>query len=243
MEIEYFISPDSDWNKIFEDWVNYIHGFADLIGLNKKNFYDDEIKKDDLAFYSKRTIDMEYKFPFSEENEELWAVAYRTDYDLTQHQKGSGQSMEYFDDATKTKYIPHVIEPTFGVDRTLLALLSEAYCEEGEGDDKRTVLKLKPNMAPYKIAVAPLLGNKEKLAEKAREIYGGLKKKWNCVWDDRGNIGKRYRSQDEIGTPYFIVVDFESLEDGAVTVRDRDTTKQERIKIDDLEKYFEEKLN
>ena len=243
MEIEYFISPDSDWNKIFEDWVDYIHGFADLIGLNRQNFYDDEIKKDDLAFYSKRTIDMEYKFPFSEENEELWAVAYRTDYDLTQHQKGSGQSMEYFDDATKTKYIPHVIEPTFGLDRTLLALLSEAYCEEGESDDKRIVLKLKPNMAPYKIAVAPLLGNKEKLVEKAREIYGGLKKKWNCVWDDRGNIGKRYRSQDEIGTPYFIVVDFDSLEDGAVTVRDRDTTKQERIKIDDLEKYFEEKLN
>ena len=243
MEIEYFISPDSDWNKIFEDWVDYIHGFADLIGLNRQNFYDDEIKKDDLAFYSKRTIDMEYKFPFSEENEELWAVAYRTDYDLTQHQKASGQSMEYFDDATKTKYIPHVIEPTFGVDRTILALLSEAYCEEGEGDDKRIVLKLKPNMAPYKIAVAPLLGNKEKLVEKAREIYGDLKKKWNCVWDDRGNIGKRYRSQDEIGTPYFIVVDFDSLEDGAVTVRDRDTTKQERIKIDDLEKYFEEKLN
>ena len=204
---------------------------------------DHEIKKEDLAFYSKRTIDMEYKFAFSDEADELWAVAYRTDYDLTQHQKASGQSMEYFDDSEKKKYVPHVIEPTFGVDRTLLALLSEAYYEEGEGDDKRIVLKLKPNMAPYKIAVAPLLANKEKLAEKAREIYGDLKKKWNCVWDDRGNIGKRYRSQDEIGTPYFIVVDFDSLEDDAVTVRDRDTTKQERVKIKDLEKYFEEKLD
>ena len=151
--------------------------------------------------------------------------------------------MEYFDEATKTKYIPHVIEPTFGVDRTLLALLSEAYHEEGESDEMRVVLKLKPNMAPYKIAVAPLLGNKEKLSEKAREIFVELKKKWNCVWDDRGNIGKRYRSQDEIGTPYFIVVDFNSLEDEAVTIRDRDTTKQERIKIKDLEKYFEGKLN
>ena len=243
MEIEYFIAPDANWNKIFEDWVDYMHGFADLIGLNKKNFKDDEIKKDELAFYSKRTIDMKYKFPFSDEPEELWAIAYRTDYDLTQHQKASGQSMEYFDEATKTKYIPHVIEPTFGVDRTLLALLSEAYHEEGESDEMRVVLKLKPNMAPYKIAVAPLLGNKEKLSEKAREIFVELKKKWNCVWDDRGNIGKRYRSQDEIGTPYFIVVDFNSLEDEAVTIRDRDTTKQERIKIKDLEKYFEGKLN
>jgi len=243
MEIEYFIAPDADWNKIFENWVDDIHNFADLIGLNKKNFNDDEIKKDELAFYSKRTIDMEYKFPFSDEHEELWAIAYRTDYDLTQHQKASGQSMEYFDEPTKAKYIPHVIEPTFGVDRTLLALLSEAYHEEGEGDEMRVVLKLKPNMAPYKIAVAPLLGNKEKLSEKAREIFVELKKKWNCVWDDRGNIGKRYRSQDEIGTPYFIVVDFDSLEDEAVTVRDRDTTKQERVKIADLDSYFSEKLN
>ena len=243
MEIEYFIAPDANWNKIFESWVDYMHGFGDLIGLNHKHFKDDDIKKDELAFYSKRTIDMEYKFPFSDDYEELWAIAYRTDYDLTQHQKASNQSMEYFDDIEKKKYIPHVIEPTFGVDRTLLALLSEAYHEEGEGDEMRVVLKLKPNMAPYKIAVAPLLGNKEKLADKAREIFVGLKKKWNCVWDDRGNIGKRYRSQDEIGTPYFIVVDFDSLEDDAVTVRDRDTTKQERVKIKDLDKYFEEKLN
>jgi len=241
MEIEYFIAPDADWNKIFEEWVDYMHSFMEVIGLDRKKMYDHEISKKDLAFYSKRTIDMEYQFPW--DKDELWAIAYRTDYDLTQHQKASDISMEYFDDKTGKKYIPHVIEPTFGVDRTLLAILSEAYTEEkDEKGEIRVILKLSPKMAPYKIAVAPLLANKEKLVDKAKEIYHALKKNYVCIFDDRGNIGKRYRAQDEIGTPYFITVDFESLDDEAVTVRDRDTMKQVRIKIKELEDYFRDKL-
>ena len=243
MEIEYFISPDADWKKIFNDWLTYIYGFADIIGLNRKKMFNNEISDAERAFYSKRTIDIEYKFPFGEETEELWAIAYRTDYDLSRHQEHSGESMEYFDEVAKKKYIPHVIEPTFGVDRTLLALIADGYTEEKSAKgEHRIVLKLKPQMAPYKIAVAPLLSNKEKLVVQAKLIYEMLKKKYNCVWDDRGNIGKRYWSQDEIGTPYFITVDFETLDDKAVTIRDRDTTKQDRVKIGDLASYFSDKL-
>jgi glycyl-tRNA synthetase len=243
MEIEYFISPDADWKKIFNDWLTYIYGFADIIGLNRKKMFNNEISDAERAFYSKRTIDIEYKFPFGEETEELWAIAYRTDYDLSRHQEHSGESMEYFDEVAKKKYIPHVIEPTFGVDRTLLALIADGYTEEKSAKgESRIVLKLKPQMAPYKIAVAPLLSNKEKLVVQAKLIYEMLKKKYNCVWDDRGNIGKRYWSQDEIGTPYFITVDFETLDDKAVTIRDRDTTKQDRVKIGDLASYFSDKL-
>jgi glycyl-tRNA synthetase len=243
MEIEYFISPDADWKKIFNDWLTYIYGFADIIGLNRKKMFNNEISDAERAFYSKRTIDIEYKFPFGEETEELWAIAYRTDYDLSRHQEHSGESMEYFDEVAKKKYIPHVIEPTFGVDRTLLALIADGYTEEKSAKgESRIVLKLKPQMAPYKIAVAPLLSNKEKLVVQAKLIYEMLKKKYNCVWDDRGNIGKRYWSQDEIGTPYFITVDFETLDDKAVTVRDRDTTRQDRVKIGDLASYFSDKL-
>lgn len=241
MEIEYFIAPEADWNKIFNEWVEYIYGYADLIGLPRKNFYNHEIPDEERAFYSKRTIDIEYQFPFGQD--ELWAIAYRTDYDLTRHQEMSGQSMEYFDEEKKRKYIPHVIEPTFGVDRTVLAIIGEAYHEEKlENGETRVVLKLKSSIAPYKIAVFPLLANKEKLVKKAREIYLELKNDFMCFWDDRGNIGKRYRYQDEIGTPYCITVDFDSLENNDVTIRDRDTMKQERIKIEDLAKILKEKL-
>jgi len=236
MEIEYFISPDDDWSKVFEGWLQYIYGFAERIGLERQNFYNHEIPEAERAFYSKRTIDIEYKFPFGQD--ELWAIAYRTDYDLTRHQETSGKSMEYFDEATKKKYIPHVIEPTFGFDRTMLAILSEAYAEEGE----RVVLKLNPKVAPYKVAVFPLLANKPQLVELARKIYSDLKKDFNVAWDERGNIGKRYFAQDEIGTPWCITIDFDSLEKNDVTVRDRDTMKQERIKIGELKEYFEEKL-
>lgn len=240
-EIEYFIAPDSDWNKIFEDWLEYIYGFADLIGLARTNFYNHEISDADRAFYSKRTIDIEYQFPFGQD--ELWAIAYRADYDLSRHQKCSGQNLEYFDDMKNKKYIPHVIEPTFGVDRTMLAILSEAYREETmENGETRVVLKLKPIIAPYKTAVFPLLANKEPLVNMAREIYRDLKKCFNCSWDERGNIGKRYRSQDEIGTPWCITVDFQTLDDQTVTVRDRDMMEQERVKIEELKKYLEEKL-
>lgn len=240
-EIEYFISPEADWNKIFEEWLSYIYGFADLIGLRREDFFNHEISANELAFYSKRTIDIEYQFPFGQD--ELWAIAYRTDYDLSQHQKASGQNLEYFDEATKKRFLPHVIEPTFGVDRTVLALLSAAYQEEKikEGET-RVVLKFDPKVAPYKVAVFPLLGNKDNLIVKAREIYADLKKDLHVYWDERGNIGKRYRSQDEIGTPFCVTVDFDSLEKGDVTVRDRDSMKQERIRIADLKKFLEEKL-
>jgi len=196
-----------------------------------------DMPNEERAFYSKRTIDIEYKFPFGQD--ELWAIAYRTDYDLSRHQEFSGQRLEYLDEQTKKKYIPHVIEPTFGVDRTLLAILSEAYAEEKD----RVVLKLNPKMAPYKVAIFPLLANKPQLVEMARKIYSDLKKEFTVVWDDRGNIGKRYYSQDEIGTPWCVTVDFETLGKNDVTLRDRDTMKQERIKNKDLVKVISQKLN
>lgn len=240
MEIEYFISPEADWKKIFEDWLDYIYGFAAKIGLDKKHFFNDEISDNERAFYSKRTIDIEYDFPFG--RDELWAIAYRTDYDLSRHQESSGENLEYFDEVARKRYIPHVIEPTFGVDRTILALISQAYTEEKVKDETRIVLKFKPALAPYKVAVFPLLANKEKLVEKAREVYEILKKDFNCFWDDRGNIGKRYRYQDEIGTPYCVTVDFDSLENNDVTVRDRDTMEQERVKMNDLAAFLREKM-
>jgi glycyl-tRNA synthetase len=242
MEIEYFISPDDNWKKIFEGWVDYMHGFMDIVGLNRKKMFDREIPEEERAFYSKRTIDMEYQFPFGQD--ELWAIAYRTDYDLTNHQKSSGQDLTYFDEQSKKRFVPHVIEPTFGVDRTVLAILSKAYVEEKlEKDETRVVLKMNPQMAPYKAAVFPLLANKEKLVESARNVYKELKINFPTFWDERGNIGKRYRYQDEIGTPYCVTVDFDSLENKDVTVRDRDTMKQERVAIKELVEYLKEKLS
>ncbi len=242
MEIEYFISPDADWNKIFEEWVDSMRGFLDVLGLDKKKMYNHEIPDEERAFYSKRTIDMEYQFPFGQD--ELWAIAYRTDYDLSRHQEYSGEDLRYFDDKTGQRYIPHVIEPTFGVDRTLLAILGDAYEEEKLPDgETRVVLKIKPSIAPYQAAVFPLLANKENLVNKAREIYKDLKKDFNVFWDDRGNIGKRYRYQDEIGTPYCVTVDFDSLENNDVTVRDRDTMKQERVAIGELANWLKDKLS
>ncbi len=236
MEIEYFISPSADWGKIFDEWVKYIHGFCDIIGIDKKKLHDEEIPRKERAFYSKRTIDMEYEFSFGQD--ELWAVAYRTDYDLSRHQKESGQSLEYFDEEKNKKYIPHVIEPTFGVDRTLLAVLTEAYHEEEVNKETRVVLKIAPQMAPYKAAIFPLLRNKPELVKKAKEVYDNLKKEYMVVFDERGNIGKRYRYQDEIGTPYCLTVDFDSLKNNDLTVRDRDSMKQERVRISDLINYF-----
>lgn len=237
MELEYFIPPESDWKKFFNDWLDYIYGFANLIGLNKKNFYNNELSEKERAHYSKKTIDIEYNFPWG--RDELWAIAYRTDYDLSAHQKFSGQNLEYFDEKTKKRYLPHVIEPTFGLDRTFLAVLTEGYHQEKE----RVILKLNPKLAPFKAAVFPLLANKPKLVQLARKIYDDLKKYFLVDFDDRGNIGKRYYSQDEIGTPWCITVDFESLEKKDVTIRDRDTTKQERVKIKDLVKFLKEKLD
>jgi glycyl-tRNA synthetase len=235
-ELEYFIAPEADWNKIFEEWLSYIYGFTDLIGLSRKKFYNNELSEKERAHYSKRTIDVEYEFPWGQD--ELWAIAYRTDYDLSRHQEISSKNLEYFDETTKKKYIPHVIEPTFGVDRTMLAVLLEGYSEEKD----RIVLKLNPKVAPYKAAVFPLLANKPELVKLAKKIYDDLQKEFIVAWDDRGNIGKRYYSQDEIGTPWCITVDFDSLKDKTVTVRDRDTTEQERVKIKDLIKVLSDKL-
>lgn len=240
MEIEYFIAPDANWKKIFGEWLEYIYKYAFKLGLSRKSFYNHEIGKADRAFYSKRTIDIEFKYPFG--LDELWAIAYRTNYDLSRHQEASKQNLEYFDEVKRQKYIPHVIEPTFGVDRTMLALISEAYTEEKiKSGETRTVLKLNPAVAPYKIAVFPLLANKKELIKNARKVYEMLKDDYPCFWDDRGNIGKRYRYQDEIGTPYCVTIDFDSLKDRAVTVRDRDTMKQERIKITKLNEYLKDK--
>ncbi len=232
-EIEYFINPESDWQSIFDAWLEYMYGFADLIGLPREKFFNNEIPDADRAFYSKRTIDIEYKFAFGQD--ELWAIAYRTDHDLSRHQAASGQDLTYFDEASGTRFLPHVIEPTFGIDRTLLAVLSEAY----EETEERVVLKLNPRIAPYKAAVFPLLRNKPELVDKARDVYMELKKHFNVVWDDRGNIGKRYYSQDEIGTPFCVTIDFDTLGEkpeliDTVTIRDRDTMEQKRVHISEL---------
>lgn len=240
MELEYFIAPDVDWKKLFNEWLDYIHKFTKIIGIDDKKLHDMEIPEEERAHYSKRTVDMYYEFPFG--RDELWAIAYRTDYDLSNHHKASGQSLEYFDEKTGKKYIPHVIEPTFGVDRTVLSVLAEAYHEEEVKGEKRIVLKFKPDMAPYKVAVFPLLKNKPKLVKRAHEVYNNLNKEFNSAYDDHSSIGKRYRRQDEAGTPYTITIDFDSLNSDDVTVRDRDTMKQERIKIKELVDYLREKL-
>ena len=237
MELEFFCEPDTDL-----EWFAYWKQFC-LDWLYNLGMKDEEIRYRDhdaaeLSFYSKATTDIEYLFPFGWG--ELWGIADRTNYDLTQHQNTSGESMEYFDDEKKIKYVPYVVEPSLGADRVTLAFLCAAYDEEKlEGGDVRTVLRFHPELAPVKVAVLPL---SKKLAEGAEKIYTELCKKYNCEYDDRGNIGKRYRRQDEIGTPFCITYDFESEEDGAVTVRDRDTMAQERIKIQDLDAYLAKKF-
>ncbi|MBX4200612.1 glycine--tRNA ligase [Candidatus Parcubacteria bacterium] len=238
MEIEYFISvpkTDAEWEKIFEYWKEEMWNWAvgDL-GLKKDNIHECECEPQNRAHYSKRTIDLEYEFPFS--RSELYGLAYRTDFDLKNHFKDGAP---YHDPESGEKSYPHVIEPTFGVDRSVLAVLCDAYKEEEE----RVVLKLKPTLAPYKAAVFPLLKNKPELVEKAKAIYNDLKNDMMVAWDDRGNIGKRYYSQDEIGTPYCITIDFDTLEKGEVTVRDRDTMKQEKVKVADLKDFLSKKLN
>jgi len=224
MEIEYFIK-EKDWGKMFDYWKEQIWSWmTDDMGLEKKHIHELEVPENERAHYSKKTIDLEYDFPF--ERDELYGLAYRTDFDLKNHFTES----PYEDAETGEKFYPHVIEPTWGVDRSVLAVLCDAYYE----DKDRVVLKLKPSLAPYKAAVFPLLRNKPELVKKAEEVYKMLKTEFTTAFDDRGNIGKRYYSQDEIGTPFCVTVDFESLEKDDVTLRDRDTTKQERIKISDL---------
>ena len=237
MELEFFCKPDTDL-----EWFAYWKEFC-IYWLRSLGIKDDALRaryhsQEELRFYSKATTDLEYLFPFGWG--ELWGIADRTDYDLSQHQKVSGQDMSYFDDETKERYIPYVIEPSLGADRVTLAFLCAAYDEEeiGEGD-VRTVLHFHPAIAPVKVGVLPL---SKKLNEGAEKIYTELSKYFNCEFDDRGNIGKRYRRQDEIGTPFCITYDFDSEEDHAVTVRDRDTMEQVRVPIAELKDYFAEKF-
>ncbi|MDY2847462.1 MAG: glycine--tRNA ligase [Oscillospiraceae bacterium] len=240
MELEFFCKPGTDleW---FSYWRTYCHNFLLSLGIKDEHLRLRDHSPEELCFYSKATTDFEYLFPFGWG--ELWGIADRTDYDLTQHMKVSGKSLEYFDPETNEKYVPYVIEPSLGVERLFLSIICEAYDEEniGEGDkaDVRTVMHLHPALAPVKAAVLPLT---KKLKEPAQELYTKLAKKFSVEYDEAGQIGKRYRRQDEIGTPFCITYDFDTLEDGCVTVRDRDTMAQERVKIDDLIKYIEDKI-
>ena len=233
MEIEYFVNPEK-WQEAFDELLKSTHEFLEALGLNPDNIHELDVPAEDRAHYSKKTIDIEYDFPIGKE--ELMGIAYRTDFDLMNIQRVSGKSMEYTIKGTNEKFVPHVIEPSFGVERALMAVLSSAYREDEQNGSKRVYLALPEHLAPVKFAVSPLLKNKPELVEKAREIYANLSKKnpGRVMWDDNGNIGKRYRRQDEIGTPHCVVVDFQTLEDDTVTVRERDTTEQRRVNIKDL---------
>ena len=237
MELEFFCKPGTDleW---FEYWRAYCRKWLLDLGIKEENLRLRDHSPEELCFYSKATTDFEYLFPFGWG--ELWGVADRTDYDLTQHSEHSGEAMEYFDPETNEKYIPYVIEPSLGADRVTLALLCDAYDEEiDEKGDTRVVLRLHPAIAPFKAAVLPL---SKKLSEKAGEVYALLSKYFSVDFDEAGSIGKRYRRQDEIGTPVCITYDFDSLEDNCVTVRDRDTMQQQRISIDDLKSFIEKTI-
>lgn len=244
MELEYFCRPEQGM-ELLEYWKEERLKFYENIGIARDKLHVLTVPDEERAFYSKGTYDIEYDFPFG--RQELEGVAYRTDYDLTQHQKASGKSLEYFDEETKQKFIPHVVEPSAGVDRTVLALICEAYSEDQARDEKgkmesRTVLRFHPRMAPIKCAVFPLLKNKEELVAKAKEIVDLLRPHMYVFYDEGGAIGRRYRRQDEIGTPFGVTVDFETLGENpesirgrdTVTLRERDTMKQERVKISDL---------
>ena len=233
MEIEYFVDP-AKWEESFEHWRQQVWRWTQALGLPDEHIHELEVPEEDRAHYSKRTIDFEFDFPIG--REELLGLAYRTDFDLGNIQRVSGKNMEYTIKGTNTKFIPHVIEPSFGVERALMAVLTSAYTEDEVNGEKRIVMKFPEHLAPVRYAVSPLVRNKPELVAKAREVYDLLKKKYGAVmWDDNGNIGKRYRRQDEIGTPHCVVVDFETIEgDGTVTIRERDTTEQRRVKIEEL---------
>ena len=237
MELEFFCKPGTDleW---FKYWKDYCENWLLSLGMKKENIRLRDHSKEELVFYSKATTDIEYAFPFGWG--ELWGVADRTDYDLKKHEEHSKEDMSYLDTETNEKYVPYCIEPSLGCDRVALAFLCNAYDEEeiAEGD-VRTVLHLHPALAPYKVAVLPL---SKKLSEQAEEVYNKLSKKFMCDYDEAGSIGKRYRREDEIGTPYCVTIDFDTLEDNCVTIRDRDTMEQVRVKIDELENWLGEKV-
>ena len=233
MEIEYFVDPEH-WQEAFDELLAATHEFLAELGLKPEHIHELDVPAEDRAHYSKKTIDIEYDYPIG--REELMGIAYRTDFDLMNIQRASGKSMEYTIKGTNTKFVPHVIEPSFGVERALMAVLASSYREDEQNGEKRVYLALPEHLAPVKFAVSPLLKNKPELVEKARDVYANLVKAnpGRVMWDDNGNIGKRYRRQDEIGTPYCVVIDFQTLEDGTVTVRERDTTEQKRVQVGDL---------
>jgi glycyl-tRNA synthetase len=247
MEIEYFIDPDEEtWPQVYREWIDRCKAWLVSIGIPAEMVSEDVHPQDKLSHYSKGTTDLMFTFPFG--TQELWGIACRGNFDLTQHQKHSNKSMELFDESRKEKYIPHVVEPSLGVDRTVLAVLTAAYCEDEVPNDKgkpekRTLLKFDPSIAPFKAAIFPLLKNKPELVEKARGLYKQLQRRWNVSWDVSGAIGRRYRRQDEIGTPYCITIDFDTIEkDDTVTIRDRDTTEQIRLPIAEVESWLAEKI-
>ncbi|MCI8528680.1 MAG: glycine--tRNA ligase [Lachnospiraceae bacterium] len=238
MELEFFCEPGTDleW---FQYWRGFCRDWLISLGIKEEDIRLRDHSPEELCFYSKATTDIEFRFPF--DWGELWGIADRTDYDLSQHANTSGEDMSYFDDEKKEKYIPYVIEPSLGADRVVLAFLCAAYDEEElEGGDMRTVLRFHPALAPVKVGVLPL---SKKLGEGAEKVYAVLSKKYNCEYDDRGNIGKRYRRQDEIGTPFCVTYDFDSETDGCVTVRFRDSMEQERVAIAELDAYFADKFS
>ena len=238
MEYEFFCKPGTDleW---FEYWEKYCREFLINLGMKEENIRFRKHNKEELVFYSKATTDIEFKYPFGWG--ELWGIADRTDYDLNRHQEFSKQDMSYMDPETNEKFIPYVIEPSVGVDRLMLAFLCDSYEKQDlEGDDSRVVLHLHPALAPFKVAVLPL---SKKLSDKATEVYEMLAKNYMVDYDESGSIGKRYRREDEIGTPYCVTIDFDTLEDGQVTIRDRDTMEQDRIPIEKLDEYLREKID
>ncbi len=241
-EIEYFFDPEkTDWKKLMDEWKASMWSFiSGDLGIDAAKLRWRQHTDKERSHYSKDTYDLDYEYPFGWK--ELWGIAYRTDYDLSQHMKHSGKTLEYVDSATGRKFIPHVMEPAVGVNRMFLMVLADAYREEDLGEGKtRTVLKLKPDLAPVQVAIFPLQKD-ETLRNQAREIYSTLKKRFRVEFDDAGNIGKMYRRQDEIGTPYCVTIDYKSLESGMVTVRERDTMKQETVPMKDLSHYFEQKF-
>jgi glycyl-tRNA synthetase len=243
-EIEYFFDPEAaDWKELYDGWKAAMHNFVTAtLGIRAEKLRWREHGDEERSFYSKRTEDLEYNFPFG--FKELWGLAYRTDYDLNQHMKFSGVDLSYTDPTTGRKFIPHVIEPAVGINRLMAMVMLDAYTEDGD----RVYLKLKPRLAPYKAAIFPLLANKPQLVELARKVHSDLQKHFSVAWDDRGNIGKRYYAQDEIGTPFCITVDFDTVGDGepankgTVTVRDRDTGTQERVAIENLPTFLHGKI-
>jgi glycyl-tRNA synthetase len=241
MEFEYFIAP-AVWEERFEYWRKEMQRWFGMLGFAKSDIKEIEVPAEDRAHYSKRTIDFHFNYPHG--FDEIGGLAYRTDFDLKNHMEKSGVDLNYLDPDSKEKFIPHVLEPTFGLGRHILAVLAKAYNEDELGGEKRVVLKFPPHLAPIKAAVFPLLKNKPPLVAKAREVYEALKKEIpQIVWDDNGNIGKRYRRQDEIGTPFCITIDFDTLENDTVTLRDRDTGEQERVGVKELSKTVLRKLS